>query len=82
MDAVLCLDALQDALSLYGATEIFNSDQGSQFTSVAFTGRLKRNEVQINMDGRGRAFDNYLCRALVASGQVRGRVFSRLLLTR
>lgn len=58
MDAAFCVDALQDALSLYGAPEIFNSDQGSQFTSAAFTGLLKRHEVQISMDGRGRAFDN------------------------
>lgn len=58
MDAAFCVDALQDALSLYGAPEIFNSDQGSQFTSSAFTGLLKRHEVRVSMDGRGRAFDN------------------------
>jgi putative transposase len=58
MNAAFCVDALQDTLSLYGAPEIFNSDQGSKFTSSAFTGLLKQTEVQINMDGRGRAFDN------------------------
>ena len=58
MDAAFCVDALQDALSQYGAPEIFNSDQGSQFTSSAFTGLLKQTDVQISMDGRGRAFDN------------------------
>jgi len=58
MDAAFCVDALQDGLSQYGAPEIFNSDQCSQFTSSAFTGLLKQTDVQISMDGRGRAFDN------------------------
>ena len=58
MDAVFCVDALSDALRLYGAPEVFNSDQGSQFTSEAFTGLLKASEVKISMDGQGRAFDN------------------------
>ena len=58
MDAAFCVDALQDALNQYGALEIFNSDQGSQFTSSAFTGMLKQTDVRISMDGRGRAFDN------------------------
>lgn len=58
MDAAFCVDALEEALALYGAPEIFNSDQGSQFTSEAFTRVLKDAEVQISMDGRGRAFDN------------------------
>ena len=58
MEAAFCVDSLQDTLSLYGAPEIFNSDQGSQFISSAFTGLRKQTEVQINMDGRGRAFDN------------------------
>jgi len=58
MDAAFCVDALEDALRLYGAPEVFNSDQGSQFTSEAFTGVLKAHEIRISMDGRGRAFDN------------------------
>ena len=58
MDAAFCVDALEEALALYGAPEIFNSDQGSQFTSEAFTSVLKDADVQISMDGRGRAFDN------------------------
>lgn len=58
MDAAFCVDALAEALQLYGAPEVFNSDQGSQFTSEAFTGLLKQADVQISMDGRGRAFDN------------------------
>jgi putative transposase len=58
MDAVFCVDCLEEALRHHGAPEIFNSDQGSQFTSLAFTEVLKRAGVVISMDGRGRAFDN------------------------
>lgn len=58
MEAVFCVDCLEDALRHYGKPEIFNSDQGSQFTSDAFIGTLQREEIVISMDGRGRAFDN------------------------
>ena len=58
MDATFCVDCLEDALKQYGQPEIFNSDQGSQFTSAAFTGVLKREGITISMDGRGRALDN------------------------
>lgn len=58
MEAVFCVDCLEEALRTHGKPEIFNSDQGSQFTSVAFTGVLEREGVVISMDGRGRAFDN------------------------
>jgi len=58
MEAAFCVDCLEDALRLYGKPEIFNSDQGSQFTSDAFTGTLRREGIVISMDGRGRAFDN------------------------
>jgi putative transposase len=58
MDTSFCVDCLEDALNLYGQPEIFNSDQGSQFTSAAFTGVLKREGIAISMDGRGRALDN------------------------
>jgi len=58
MEAVFCVDCLEDALRTHGKPEMFNSDQGSQFTSVAFTGVLKREGIVISMDGRGRAFDN------------------------
>jgi putative transposase len=58
MDASFCVDALEDALACFGKPEIFNSDQGSQFTSAAFTGVLQRASVQISMDGRGRCMDN------------------------
>jgi putative transposase len=58
MEAVFCVDCLEDALRTHGKPEIFNSDQGSQFTSESFTGVLKREVIDISMDGRGRAFDN------------------------
>jgi putative transposase len=57
MDVGFCLEALDTALSR-GRPEIFNSDQGSQFTSLEFTRRLLDAGVAISMDGRGRAFDN------------------------
>jgi putative transposase len=59
LDVSFCLWALQRALSSGDARpEIFNSDQGSQFTSEAFTGVLKAAGIRISMDGRGRAYDN------------------------
>jgi putative transposase len=58
MDPSFAVNCLEDALRRYGRPEIFNSDQGSQFTSKAFTDVLKREDVTISMDGRGRAFDN------------------------
>ncbi|WP_153039320.1 integrase core domain-containing protein, partial [Pseudovibrio axinellae] len=51
-------EALEEALSKYGKPEIFNSDQGSQFTSVDFTDVLKREEIKISMDGKGAWRDN------------------------
>lgn len=58
MESVFCNDCLEEAIRTHGKPEIFNSDQGSQFTSEGFTGILKREGVTISMDGRGRAFDN------------------------
>ena len=58
MDTRFCIDALDEALARYGAPRIFNTDQGSQFTSEAFTGRLIAAGVAISMDGRGRFLDN------------------------
>jgi putative transposase len=58
MDADFCVDSLEEAIRTHGKPEIFNSDQGSQFTSDAFTGVLKREGIRISMDGRGRAYDN------------------------
>ncbi len=56
--AEFCVEALEEALSRYGRPEIFNTDQGSQFTSDDFTGTLKRHGVMISMDGKGRCMDN------------------------
>jgi putative transposase len=57
MDVGFCLEALEEALGV-ATPDIFNSDQGAQFTSVDFTGRLAAAGIRISMDGRGRALDN------------------------
>jgi putative transposase len=57
LDGAFCLEALHQALH-YGQPEIFNTDQGAQFTANAFTEALTANNIRISMDGRGRAFDN------------------------
>ena len=53
MDTDFCVEAVQEALERHGAPEIFNTDQGSQFTSEAFTGLLRDYDIRISMDGRG-----------------------------
>ncbi len=58
MDSAFCLEALNEAVQTYGAPEIFNTDQGSQFTSEEFTGMLKSSDIKISMDGKGRWTDN------------------------
>jgi len=58
MDTSFCIDALNEALSRYGTPEIFNTDQGSQFTDDDFTAVLKAAKVKISMDGKGRWMDN------------------------
>ena len=58
LETEFCLDAVNEALARYGKPEIFNTDQGSQFTSVAFTGLLQEKEIAISMDGRGAWRDN------------------------
>ena len=58
MDTSFCIEALEEAIEQHGKPEIFNTDQGSQFTSEAFTGRLKAEGIQISMDGKGRWCDN------------------------
>ena len=58
LDASFCVEALNEALARYGKPEIFNTDQGSQFTSFDFTGVLKEAEITISKDGRGRCMDN------------------------
>ncbi len=58
MDKSFCIEALDEALLLYPKPEIFNTDQGSQFTSLEFTNILKKHQIKISMDGKGRATDN------------------------
>jgi putative transposase len=58
LDTDFCIEALEEALQRFGAPEIFNTDQGSQFTSEAFTGVLKDHSIAISMDGKGRWVDN------------------------
>ena len=58
MDAHFCLEAVEEAISRYGTPEIMNTDQGSQFTSQAFTGLMKEYEINISMDGKGSWRDN------------------------
>jgi len=64
MESDFCVEALKEALSRYGHPEIFNTDQGAQFTSKDFTKTLKNNGVAISMDGRGRCQDNILVERL------------------
>lgn len=64
LDAGFCVDALQRALAMGRHPEIFNTDQGSQFTSEAFTGLLTNHGIAISMDGVGRAFDNIMVERL------------------
>ena len=58
MDTDFCVEALEEAIDHYGTPEIFNTDQGAQFTSEAFTQVLKQHEIRISMDGKGRWVDN------------------------
>jgi putative transposase len=58
LDRSFCIDAVKEALQRYGTPDIFNTDQGSQYTSDEFTGLLKDHNVKISMDGKGRALDN------------------------
>ena len=58
MDDTFCVEALNEALQRYGKPEIFNTDQGAQFTSEDFTDVLKEHDIAISMDGKGRWMDN------------------------
>ena len=58
LDSDFCIEALEEALATYGTPEIFNTDQGCQFTSEAFTGVLQQAGITISMDGKGRWVDN------------------------
>jgi putative transposase len=58
LDSAFCIDALEEAIAKYGSPDIFNTDQGSQFTAEAFTNTLHSNGIAISMDGKGRWMDN------------------------
>ena len=64
MDKTFCVEALQDALDRYGKPEIFNTDQGVQFTCEAFISTLEKQGIRISMDGKGRCLDNIFCERL------------------
>lgn len=64
MDVDFCLEALDEAIRIHGCPELFNTDQGSQFTSNIFTGKLEEHGIKISMDGRGRYQDNILIERL------------------
>src|SRR3989338_4309863 len=68
LDSVFCIDALNDAL-LVAMPTIHNSDQGSQYTSIEYTGILKEKEIAISMDGRGRCLDNIFTERLWRTGK-------------
>ena len=74
LDASFCIEALEEALERHGAPQIFNTDQGSQFTAEGFTGALLSRGVAISMDGRGRWMDNVFIERLLEKRQVRGGV--------
>jgi putative transposase len=60
MDSEFCISALEEAIATYGVPAIFNTDQGSQFTSDAFVGVLQSHGIRLSMDGRNRALDNVI----------------------
>lgn len=64
LDTDFCIDALQTAIQRHGPPDIFNSDQGCQFTSEAFTNVLEAHDIAISMDGKGRWVDNVIIERL------------------
>ncbi len=78
METAFCIEAVEEALARYGKPDIFNTDQGSQFTSVDFTAVLKKAEIAISMDGKGAWAGQCLHRAALAVDQIRGGLPPRL----
>ncbi|UPJ68286.1 IS3 family transposase [Bradyrhizobium sp. 191] len=72
MDVSFCVAALDEALATYGTPEIFNTDQGSQFTSVPFTTALAAANIKISMDGRGRWMDNVFIVSVIQGPRAEG----------
>ena len=71
MEAAFCVETLEDALACHGKPEIFNTDQGSQFTGAAFTGVLIKNGIAISMDGKGAWRDNIFVSGCGAASNTR-----------
>ena len=69
LETAFCVDALEEALQRQGTPQLFNTDQGSQFTSEAFTGLLKQHGIRISMDGKGSWRDNVFVERLWKSVQ-------------
>jgi putative transposase len=78
LEADFCVEALNEAIHKFGPPEIMNTDQGSQFTSFAWTDRLRRSGVRISMDGKGPVPRQHLHRAPVADAEIRMRLPARL----
>jgi len=78
MDVSFCLEALEEALAKHGRQEVFNTDQGSQFTSQAFSGRLREINIAISIDGKGQLARPCLHRAHLEVDQIRAGLPPRL----
>ena len=78
MEAAFCVEALEEALAKHGRPEIFNTDQGSQFTGETFSGVLTAGKIAISMDGKGSWRDNGFVERIWKSGQVRRGLSARL----
>ena len=71
METDFCMEAVEEAIAQYGTPEILNTDQGSQFTSEAFTGLLKQHGIKISMDGKGAWRDNVFVERLWRTSNTR-----------
>src|SRR3954452_16419208 len=79
MEVDFCLEAVEEALAKYGKPQIFNTDQGSQFTSAEFTGLLQKSGIAISMEGKGAWRVQRVRRTTVEDDQVRGSLPARLM---
>lgn len=78
LEADFCIEAVEEALARHVAPEIFNSDQGRQFTSIKFIKALADTDIKINMDGKGTWWDECLREAALAEHQIRRGVSARV----
>jgi putative transposase len=79
MSADWCADILQETIQKYGVPEIFNTDQGSQYTSEVHTNVLLNNGIKISMDGKGRAIDNILLKDYGGQSNTRMYIYKHIL---